>query len=73
MGIETNARWMHSVRTDKRPEIKDPAGRGPRISLTFNSVTLGTFLAPVSPSPSGVGPRALQGKCSSSFSDKARQ
>ena len=51
MGLETNARWMHSVHTDKRPETtKDPAERGPRISLTFRHI--GTFLTPLSPSPS---------------------
>jgi hypothetical protein len=50
MGLETNARWMHSVHTDKRSEnTKDPAKRGPRISLTFRHI--GTFLTPVSPSP----------------------
>jgi 2OG-Fe(II) oxygenase superfamily len=47
MGLETNARWMHSVHTDKRPEeTKDPAERGPRISLTFRHI--GTFLTPSS-------------------------
>jgi 2OG-Fe(II) oxygenase superfamily len=47
MGLTTNARWMHSVHTDKRPEdTKDPAGRGPRISLTFRHI--GTFLTPPS-------------------------
>jgi hypothetical protein len=51
MGLETNARWMHSVHTDKRPvNTKDPAERGPRISLTFRHI--GTFLTPLSPSPS---------------------
>ena len=51
MGLETNARWMHSVHTDKRPEnTKDLAERGPRISLTFRHI--GTFLTPLSPSPS---------------------
>ena len=51
MGLETNARWMHSVHTDKRPEhTKDPAERGPRISLTFRHI--GTFLTPLAPSPS---------------------
>jgi hypothetical protein len=51
MGLETNVRWMHSVHTDKRPEnTKDPAERGPRISLTFRHI--GTFLTPLSPSPS---------------------
>jgi hypothetical protein len=52
MGLETNARWMHSVHTDKRPEYtKDPAEVGPRISLTFRHI--GTFLTPLTPpSPS---------------------
>ncbi|KAF8460447.1 hypothetical protein DFH94DRAFT_858381 [Russula ochroleuca] len=51
MGLATNSRWMHSVHTDKRPEnTKDPAERGPRISLTFRHI--GTFLTP-SPSPAG--------------------
>jgi 2-oxoglutarate-Fe(II)-dependent oxygenase superfamily protein len=57
MGLETNARWMHSVHTDKRPEnTKDPAERGPRISLTFRHI--GTFLTPLShsfSSPAGQG------------------
>jgi len=49
MGLATNARWMHSVHTDKRPEeTKDPAERGPRISLTFRHI--GTFLTPLSSS-----------------------
>jgi hypothetical protein len=47
MGLETNARWMHSVHTDKRPEnTKDATERGPRISLTFRHI--GTFLTPLS-------------------------
>ena len=51
MGLETNARWMHSVHTDKRPEeTKEPAERGQRISLTFRHI--GTFLTAPSPSPS---------------------
>jgi 2OG-Fe(II) oxygenase superfamily len=51
MGLDTNARWMHSVRTDMRPENdKDAAERGPRISLTFRHI--GTFLTPLTPSPS---------------------
>jgi 2OG-Fe(II) oxygenase superfamily len=59
MGLETNARWMHSVHTDKRPEnTKDPAERGPRISLTFRHI--GTFLAPLSPSPSSPAGQAQQ-------------
>lgn len=45
MGLQTNARWMHSVHTDKRPDdTKDPAERGARISLTFRRI--GTFLTP---------------------------
>jgi hypothetical protein len=45
MGLATNSRWMHSVHTDKRPvNTKDPAERGPRISLTFRHI--GTFLTP---------------------------
>jgi alkylated DNA repair dioxygenase AlkB len=45
MGLQTNARWMHSVHTDKRPEgTKEPAERGARISLTFRRI--GTFLTP---------------------------
>ena len=52
MGLATNARWMHSVHTDKRPEeTKDPAERGPRISLTFRHI--GTFLTPLSSSSLG--------------------
>jgi hypothetical protein len=51
MGLETNARRMHSVHTDKRQEnTKDPVERGPRISLTFRHI--GTFLTSLSPSPS---------------------
>jgi alkylated DNA repair dioxygenase AlkB len=43
MGLQTNARWMHSVHTDKRPDdTKDPSERGARISLTFRRI--GTFL-----------------------------
>ena len=42
---------MHGVHTDKRPgNTKDPAERGPRISLTFRHI--GTFLTPLLPSPS---------------------
>jgi len=45
MDLQTNARWMHSVHTDKRPDgTKDPAERGARISLTFRRI--GTFLTP---------------------------
>jgi hypothetical protein len=46
MGLETNARWMHSVHTDK---TTNPAERGPRISLAFRHI--GTFLT-LSHSPS---------------------
>jgi 2OG-Fe(II) oxygenase superfamily len=54
MGLATNSRWMHSVHTDKRPEnTKDPAERGPRISLTFRHI--GTFLTPSPPSPCPAG------------------
>ena len=60
MGLATNARWMHSVHTDKRPEeTKDPAERGPRVSLTFRHI--GTFLTPLSPSSLG-GQGQGQGK-----------
>jgi hypothetical protein len=56
MGLATNARWMHSVHTDKRPEeTKDPAERGARISLTFRHI--GTFLTPsLPPSSSSSSP-----------------
>lgn len=51
MGLETNARWMHSVHADKRLETtKDPTEWGPRISLTFRRI--GTFLTPLTPYPS---------------------
>lgn len=46
LGPETNARWMHAIRTDKRPpKTKAEAERaqnGERISLTFRLI--GTFL-----------------------------
>lgn len=46
MGLETNRKWLHSVRTDKRPDsTKSPEERfenGERISLTFRRI--GTFL-----------------------------
>ncbi|KAI0044577.1 hypothetical protein FA95DRAFT_1562112 [Auriscalpium vulgare] len=46
MGLTTNARWMHSIHTDKRPPtMKTAAERacgGERISLTFRLI--GTFL-----------------------------
>ena len=58
MGLTTNSRWMHSVHTDKRPEnTKDPAERGPRISLTFRHI--GTFLTPAPP-PAGQGQEEQQ-------------
>ncbi|CAL1702963.1 unnamed protein product [Somion occarium] len=48
MGLLTNAKWMHSIRTDKRPfKTKSPAeqfNNGERISLTFRHI--GTFLTP---------------------------
>ncbi|KAI0631388.1 hypothetical protein C8Q77DRAFT_131704 [Trametes polyzona] len=47
MGLQTNTRWMHSIRTDKRPlSEKQPVElyqNGERISLTFR--TIGTFLS----------------------------
>ncbi|KAH9961923.1 hypothetical protein BC827DRAFT_246255 [Russula dissimulans] len=55
LGLETNARWMHSVHTDKRPEeTKDPAERGQRISLTFRHIS--TFLTGTTAAPSGSAP-----------------
>lgn len=46
MGLRTNMRWLHGIRTDKRPaQTKSPAERaagGERISLTFRRI--GTFL-----------------------------
>ena len=46
MGMKTNAKWMHTIRTDKRPiTVKSEAEQfrcGERISLTFR--TIGTFL-----------------------------
>ncbi|PIL34646.1 hypothetical protein GSI_03425 [Ganoderma sinense ZZ0214-1] len=46
MGLETNAKWLHSIRTDKRPPKTKHATElrenGERISLTFR--TIGTFL-----------------------------
>ena len=48
MGLATNAKWLHGIRTDKRPlKTKGPAEQaqgGERISLTFR--TIGTFLTP---------------------------
>jgi 2OG-Fe(II) oxygenase superfamily len=59
MGLATNARWMHSVHTDKRPEeTKGPAERGPRISLTFRHI--GTFLTPSTTTPAGQGQEQQQ-------------
>ena len=59
MGLQTNARWMHSVHTDKRPEAtKDPAERGARISLTFRRI--GTFLTP--PAPAHPHPQRIYGQ-----------
>lgn len=47
MGLETNARWLHSIRTDKRPRTEktdaELAQGGERISLTFRHI--GTFLS----------------------------
>lgn len=47
MGMDTNAKWLHTIRTDKRPmKVKSKAERfqsGQRISLTFR--TIGTFLS----------------------------
>lgn len=46
MGLETNAKWMHGIRTDKRPPTtklpEEYANNGERISLTFRQI--GTFL-----------------------------
>ena len=46
MGLATNAKWLHSIRTDKRPPTTKSAAEraygGERISLTFR--TIGTFL-----------------------------
>jgi len=47
MGLETNAKWLHSVRHDNRPfHAKSEEERhmnGERISLTFRNI--GTFLS----------------------------
>ncbi|TCD61889.1 hypothetical protein EIP91_007793 [Steccherinum ochraceum] len=47
MGLQTNAKWMHGIRTDKRvPTAKSPAevfNNQERISLTFRQI--GTFLS----------------------------
>ena len=47
MGLETNAKWLHSIRHDNRPfHTKSEAERhmnGERISLTFRNI--GTFLS----------------------------
>jgi len=60
MGLATNARWMHNVHTDKRPEeTKDPGERGARISLTFRHI--GTFLTLSSTTtPAGQGQEQQQ-------------
>lgn len=46
MGLETNKKWLHSVRTDKRPDNtktgEELFENGERISLTFRRI--GTFL-----------------------------
>ncbi|KAI0324051.1 hypothetical protein GY45DRAFT_1314437 [Cubamyces sp. BRFM 1775] len=46
MGLETNAKWMHSIRTDKRPASEKTDAElymhGERISLTFRAI--GTFI-----------------------------
>lgn len=46
MGLDTNAKYLHSIRTDKRPDVtKSPeelAYNSERISLTFRHI--GTFL-----------------------------
>ena len=48
LGEETNMRWLHGIRADKRPEsTKSPeerAFKGERISLTFRQI--GTFINP---------------------------
>ncbi|KAI0643409.1 hypothetical protein C8Q79DRAFT_1024408 [Trametes meyenii] len=48
MGLQTNARWMHSIRTDKRPDVEKTVAElfknGERISLTFR--TISTFITP---------------------------
>ncbi|KAI0656033.1 hypothetical protein C8Q70DRAFT_1046970 [Cubamyces menziesii] len=42
MGLETNAKWMHSIRTDKRPLSEKTDAElymhGERISLTFRTI-----------------------------------
>ncbi|KAF7794167.1 hypothetical protein EIP86_005298 [Pleurotus ostreatoroseus] len=46
LGLETNAKWLHAIRTDKRPastkSAEELAENGERISLTFRHI--GTFL-----------------------------
>ena len=46
MGLETNKKWLHSIRSDKRPDKAKTVGElfenGERISLTFRRI--GTFL-----------------------------
>ncbi|KZT24100.1 hypothetical protein NEOLEDRAFT_1148935 [Neolentinus lepideus HHB14362 ss-1] len=46
MGLDTNRKWMHGIRPDKRPESvktdSEKFANGERISLTFRNI--GTFL-----------------------------
>lgn len=48
LGEETNMRWLHGIRADKRPEstksFEERAFKGERISLTFRQI--GTFINP---------------------------
>ena len=48
LGEQTNMRWLHGIRSDKRPEItksaEERAFNGERISLTFRQI--GTFINP---------------------------
>ncbi|KAH9981681.1 hypothetical protein BJV74DRAFT_778556 [Russula compacta] len=72
MGLATNARWMHSVHTDKRPEhTKEPAERGQRISLTFRHI--GTFLTRSRPpSLSSLAAAAGQGQLEQGQQEKEK-
>ncbi|KAJ5135011.1 uncharacterized protein N7515_004289 [Penicillium bovifimosum] len=49
LGPNTNMRWLHGIRADKRPEstksIEEQAYGGQRISLTFRQIS--TFIDPV--------------------------
>jgi nicotinamidase-related amidase/alkylated DNA repair dioxygenase AlkB len=49
LGPNTNMRWLHGIRADKRPETtksaEEQAFGGQRISLTFRNI--GTFIDPV--------------------------